>query len=161
MLGWLRRTIGRRVPACPWSVRVADGVISTSDGRGTSRDLRLAKLKSVVVATDDSGPWGDDFVFLLYSDGPDPFSVFPLEANGRSDFVDWMSRQPGYFDSEMRKPQARPALRDSLSISAIGSPYECPAFDPKPTLRRRVRRSPPLRPRSVAPSAPCAGRGRG
>ena len=103
MLGWLRRKLYGRIPACPWSVRVADGVIRTSDGQGSTHDLPLAKLCSVVVATDDSGPWGDDFVFLLYSGDPDPVGVFPLEADGRSEFVDWLSRQPGYSDKEMRK----------------------------------------------------------
>lgn len=63
----------------------------------------MVELQSVVVATDGSGPWGDDFVFLLYSADPDPVGVFPLEANGRADFVDWLSGQPGYSDEEMRK----------------------------------------------------------
>lgn len=92
MLGWLRRKLQSRFPKSPWPVRVADGVIWTSDGQGTARDLPLAKLTSVVVATDDSGPWGDDFVFLLYSSGPDPVGVFPLEGDGRSEFVHWLSR---------------------------------------------------------------------
>ena len=103
MLDWLRRKIQSRVPECHWSVRVADGAIWTSDGQGTTLNLSLTKLESVVVATDDSGPWGDDFVFLLYSDDPEPVGVFPLEADGRADFVDWLSRQPGYLDGEMRK----------------------------------------------------------
>ena len=49
-------------------MEVDDGVIRTSDGQGTSRELPVAELSSVVVATDDSGPWGDDVVFLLYSE---------------------------------------------------------------------------------------------
>ena len=75
-------------------MRVANGVISTSDGQGTTRNLPMPELQRVVVATDDSGPCGDDFVFLLYAADPDPVGVFPLEANGRADFVDWLSRQP-------------------------------------------------------------------
>jgi hypothetical protein len=57
----------------------------------------------VVVATDDSGPWGDDVVYLLYSDAAEPIGTFPLEAEGCQDFVEWLSGQPGYRDRELAK----------------------------------------------------------
>jgi hypothetical protein len=57
----------------------------------------------VVVATDDSGPWGADVVFLLYSDDPEPVGLFPLEAAGRGDFVKWLSGLPGYRDRALAK----------------------------------------------------------
>jgi hypothetical protein len=87
-------------------VQIVDGTILTSDGQGATRELAVDDLKSVVVATDDSGPWGDDFVFLLYNERADPVGLFPLEATGRADFVDWLSQQTGYSDSELRKASA-------------------------------------------------------
>lgn len=101
MLGWLVKKLRGTEPQSPWSVEVDDQVIRTSDGQGTSRELPVTGLRSVVVATDDSGPWGDDVVFLLYSDAPDPVGLFPLEARGCQDFVAWMSGQPGYRDREL------------------------------------------------------------
>lgn len=106
MLGWLRRTFKFNAPACLWSVRVAQGIIHTSDGQGTVRDLLIQHLRSVVVATDDSGPWGDDVVFLLYADAPDPVGAFPLEADGCQDFVAWLSGQAGYRSEELAKAMA-------------------------------------------------------
>ena len=103
MFSWIRRLLATPEPACPWSVQVVDGIIRTSDGQGTTRELAVDDLRAVVVATDDSGPWGDDFVFLLYNERIDPVGLFPLEATGRADFVEWLSQQPGYSDSELHK----------------------------------------------------------
>ena len=103
MLGWLAKKLRGAEPQSPWSVVVGDEVIRTSDGQGTSRELPVAELSSVVVATDDSGPWGDDVVFLLYTDASEPVGLFPLEAKGCQDFVGWMSGQPGYRDRELAK----------------------------------------------------------
>ncbi len=75
----------------------------TSDGQGAERKLPLRDLRRVVVATDDSVPWGADVVFLLYSNDPDPAAIFPLEATGRDGFVEWLSAQPGYQDRELAK----------------------------------------------------------
>lgn len=101
MFGWLRKLFAGNTRSSPWAVSVVDGVIITSDGQGTERRLDAADLRTVVVATDDSGPWGHDVVFLLYAGGPEPAALFPLEATGCQDFVGWMSRLPGYRDREL------------------------------------------------------------
>lgn len=106
MFGWLRKKLLNPSPLSEWSVRFRDGVIVTSDGRGDERMLPLPDLRRVVVATDDSGPWGADVVFLLYSTDADPFGIFPLEADGRHDFVKWMGAQPGFNDRELAKAMA-------------------------------------------------------
>jgi len=61
--------------------------IVTSDGQGTEQRLPIIDLKRVVIATDDSGPWDADVVFLLYSALPHPVALFPLEAAGRDGFL--------------------------------------------------------------------------
>ena len=103
MFGWLSRIWVNRGSASPWSVEVVDGTIKTSDGQGVTRELPVEQLRAVIVATDDSGPWGDDFVFLLYEAADDPAGLFPIEANGRAEFVEWLSSLPGYRDDELRK----------------------------------------------------------
>jgi hypothetical protein len=70
---------------------------------GTSRELPVADLRSVVVATDDSGPRDYDVVYLLFSNDSVPAGIFPLEAKGCQDFVGWLSAQPGYRDRELAK----------------------------------------------------------
>lgn len=103
MLGWLRKKFLPPSPLAQWSVRFLDGDIVTSDGRGDERTLPVSDLRRVVVATDDSGPWGADVVFLLYSHVPQPVGLFPLEAAGQDDFVKWMAAQPGFRDRELAK----------------------------------------------------------
>ena len=95
----------------------------TSDGRGGGRKLPLLNLRRVVVATDDSGPWGADVVVLLYSDDPDPAAVFPLEAAGRDSFVEWLSMQPGYQERELAEAMGstRVARFEILAVEPNGS----------------------------------------
>ena len=110
MLSWLREKLRYNPPESQWAVAIADDCIVTTDGTGAERALPLAELKAVIVATDDSGPWGDDVVFLLYGDGSEPVSVFPLEAAGCQEFVAWLSGHQGYRDREMAKAMASTAV---------------------------------------------------
>lgn len=103
MFGWLRKKLLPPSPLAQWSVRFRDGHIVTKDGQGDERTLPVKDLRRVVVATDDSGPWGADVVFLLYSHEPEPVGLFPLEAAGRDDFVKWMGSQPGFRNRELAK----------------------------------------------------------
>jgi hypothetical protein len=86
---------------CPWTVAIADDAILTSDGQSDPHQLPIADLRRVIVATDDSGPWGDDVLFYLFSDAIEPVGVFPLEAAGCQDFLGWLSQLPGYRDREL------------------------------------------------------------
>jgi hypothetical protein len=107
MLGWFRDWFLR--PSSPldrWSVSICEQNIVIRDGMGTQCLLRLSDLRRVVVATDDSGPWGADVVYLLYSDHAEPVGLFPLEAVGCDAFVAWMSEQPGFDGREMTKAMA-------------------------------------------------------
>jgi hypothetical protein len=99
---WLRKWIARGKPPS-WTVVVVNGVIAISDGQGTERTVLVSDLRRVVVATDDSGPCGEDVVFLLYSEAAQPTGIFPLEANGVHDFVAWLKTLPGYHDRELAK----------------------------------------------------------
>lgn len=103
MLGWLRKKLVNTSQLTRWNVSFSDGDIVTSDGQGAERKLPLRDLRRVVVATDDSGPWGADVVFLLFANAQDPAAVFPLEATGREGFVEWLSAQPGFQDRELAK----------------------------------------------------------
>lgn len=107
MLGWLRNWFLR--PSSPldrWSVSISKQDIITCDGMGTQCALSLADLRRVVVATNDSGPWGADVLYQLYSGGADPVCLFPLEATGCDSFVAWMSSQPGFDGRELAKAMA-------------------------------------------------------
>lgn len=101
MFGWLRGKFNGSSQLAQWSVSLDGDDIVTSDGQGNERKMALRDLSRVVVATDDSGPWGADVVFLLYSSGSDPKCLFPLEANGQDGFITWLESQPGYNSREL------------------------------------------------------------
>ena len=101
MLGWLKARLSRPSPLELWTVSVSADAIATSDGLGTSRSLAIEDLRRVVVATDDSGPWGADVVFLLYSGEEKPVGIFPLEAQGRDAFLDWLEVREGYDPEQL------------------------------------------------------------
>lgn len=101
MFGWLRKKLWNVAPRCPWNVTIANDMIVICDGQGFERKLSVSDVRRVIVATDDSGPWGDDVVFLVYSDDQEPVGIFPLEAEGCQAFVAWLSKLPGYRDREL------------------------------------------------------------
>ena len=92
--------------ADPWSVSVSGASIITTDGTGERRIVAIEDLSSIVVATDDSGPWGDDVVFILLGSDGQPLSIFPADARGNEDFVAWMATTPGYKDRELARSMA-------------------------------------------------------
>ena len=103
MLDRLKQWLFPPSPLAKWSVSVEADEIVTSDGTGTTRRLATGDLMKVVVATDDSGPWGADFVYLLYGPEPEPVGIFPIEAEGCLEFVDWMSARPGFNSRELQR----------------------------------------------------------
>lgn len=105
MLSWLRTKLRERnaSPLTKWSVRIEGGSILTSDSSETTHQLPVTALKKVIVQTDDSGPWGADVLFFLFTSGAEPAAVFPLEAQGCQEFVEWISALSGYDDRELAR----------------------------------------------------------
>ena len=60
-----------------------------------------------------------DHVELVYSSEADPTCLFPLEANGRDSFVDWLSIQPGYKDRELVRAMGSTQIA-RFEILAVG-----------------------------------------
>lgn len=103
MFAWLRSRLWPSSPLAQWSVALENGQIITGDGNDDFRALPADELRKVEVATDDSGPWGADVVFLLFASKDEPAGVFPLEASGRDEFLAWLETKPGYQGNELRK----------------------------------------------------------
>jgi hypothetical protein len=108
MLGWLRGRIREwgSSPLAKWSVRFEGDEIATSDGSGTTHRLNVGELRRVVVQTDDSGPWGADVLYFLFTEDSRPAGVFPIEAQGCQEFVNWLSTLRGYRDRELARAMA-------------------------------------------------------
>jgi hypothetical protein len=108
MPGWLRDKLRalNTSPLTKWSVRFEGHEIAMSDGLETTHRFPVRELRRVVVQTDDSGPWGADVLYFLFTEQPQPAGVFPIEAQGCQEFVQWLSGLPGYRDRELARAMA-------------------------------------------------------
>jgi hypothetical protein len=121
-LRWLSSISRNRALLCSWSVALVDGQLLTSDGLSAEHRLNVADLRRVVVATDDSGPSDFDVVFLLYSEEPSPVGLFPIQATGTQEFVEWLQTLPGFQDRELARAMG------STSVKRF-TVYEAPTQD--------------------------------
>lgn len=103
-----------------WSVAFDGDCIVTSNGLGTTRKLPTAELRKVVVVTDDSGPWGADVLYFLFTGDTDPAAVFPLEAQGRQNFVEWLGKLPGYDERELARAMGSTSVAEFVVFQAQG-----------------------------------------
>jgi hypothetical protein len=108
MIGWLRDKLRNwnNSPLAKWSVLFDGDYIATSDGTDTTHRLPIGELQKVIVQTDDSGPWGADVLYFLFTEASEPAGVFPIEAQGCQEFVNWLSTMPGYRESELARAMA-------------------------------------------------------
>jgi hypothetical protein len=86
-------------PEARWIVTLDESRIVVSDPDGASRDIAKADLAGIVIETNDSGPWGGDFWWLLLRADKDLLCAFPQGATGEKEAMDWMLALPG-FDHE-------------------------------------------------------------
>ena len=103
-----------------WGVAFDGDCIVTSDGLGATHKLPTAELRKVVVATDDSGPWGADVLYFLFTRDREPAAVFPLEAQGCQNFVKWLGTLPGYDDLELARAMGSTSVAQFVVFQAQG-----------------------------------------
>ena len=104
-MNWFRRLLDK-LPSpsssCPWSVEVTQTDLVVSDGEGSGGSIPLAEIEKVEIATDSSGPWGYDVVYLIFGDDHDqPRVVYVMEAQGADAMLEWLEGQKGYRDEEV------------------------------------------------------------
>ena len=118
MFSWLRKWLHGPTPA-PWRVQITDQGVAISDGQGTEKTVPIDAIRRVIVATDDSGPWGADVVFLIFASGAEPVGLFPLEAQGCDDFVGWLANRPGYRDRELAAAMSSTRCAEFVVLDSV------------------------------------------
>ena len=73
-----------------------------------------------MVATDDSGPCGADVLYFLFTSNTEPTAVFPLEAQGCQNFVEWLGTLPGYDDRELARAMGSTSVAQFVVFQAQG-----------------------------------------
>ena len=94
-----RRT--RPQPEAAWVVTLADDEIAVTDAQGEVRRIAKAELAGVVIETNDSGPWGSDFWWILLRADRSMACAFPQGAAGEKEAMDWLMGLAGFDHGEL------------------------------------------------------------
>lgn len=86
-------------PEAGWNVDATPERVSTTDPQGETHTIELADLGGVMIETNDSGPFGSDVWWLLFSADDRLACAFPQGASGEKEAVDLLVGLPG-FDHE-------------------------------------------------------------
>ena len=99
-LRWRERRSGgdRLWPEARFGVELDAERLSLTDPDGSMQGLARADLVEVAIETNDSGPWGADFWWLLAGRDGGVIAV-PQGATGEQAMIDWVTALPG-FDHE-------------------------------------------------------------
>ena len=104
MFGWFKKkppTPVESVPECKWRVTLDDDQISVQNASGQIRSVSKADLGAVVIATNDSGPWGADVWWLLFDSGKQQACSFPQGAIGEDAVMDFLLTLPSFNHRQM------------------------------------------------------------
>ena len=96
----------RLYPESRWTVTSGDDRISVSDPDGEVRSIAMADLAAVMIETNDSGPWGTDFWWLLLAADRSLASAFPQGATGEKEAMERLMALPGFDHGEMIRASA-------------------------------------------------------
>ena len=96
-------------PESRWTVTIADERISVSSPDGEVRGVAMADLAAVMIETNDSGPWGTDFWWLLLDADRNLACAFPQGATGEQEAMERLMALPGFVHEEMIKASSSTA----------------------------------------------------
>ena len=99
MFGWLRSKARRSQPEAKWEVLVEAAALTVIDDKGQSRSVAKQMLHSVAIETNDSGPWGMDVWWLLFTEGDTLACAFPQGATGEKVAIDYLMSLEGFENS--------------------------------------------------------------
>ncbi len=91
----------RLYPESLWAVAIEDDVLTVTDDKGVRRAIALSALSSIVIATDDSGPWGADVWWLFYDPDGQLGPAYPQGATGERFLLDRLTQLPGFDHAAM------------------------------------------------------------
>ncbi|QIG81919.1 hypothetical protein G5C33_11820 [Sphingosinithalassobacter tenebrarum] len=66
--------------------------------KGDRHQVQLSQLHGIAIETNDSGPWGQDFWWLIYGPDEDLAFAFPEGATGETEVIERLRALPGFRD---------------------------------------------------------------
>lgn len=102
MFGWLRKLrYDPPPPEARWVVAVDGEAVRVTDEAGDTRAVAKSELARVAIETNDSGPWGADFWWLLFGADDALACAFPMGATGEREAVDYLAALPDFDHGAM------------------------------------------------------------
>jgi hypothetical protein len=89
-LDFLKRKPMPRPREQDWQVSVGDLAIVVQDQNGDTQSVTKDRLSGVMIETNDSGPWGVDFWWILLDDKSELACAFPQGATGEKDAIKYL-----------------------------------------------------------------------
>jgi hypothetical protein len=86
------------VPESHCIVTTAETEISCQRPDGSARRIPFDELKTAIIETNDSGPRGIDFWWILSGEG-DAECIFPQAATGEDAAIDTLTKLPHFDDN--------------------------------------------------------------
>src|SRR5262245_36292742 len=100
MFGWLKRKTPRKlIPEALWVVELTGDEVRVVDEAGEVKIVGKGDLSGVIIETNDSGPWGADFWWLLFGADDHVACAIPQGATGEDALINYLLGLPG-FDHE-------------------------------------------------------------
>ena len=103
MFGWFKRKQKGLYPESFWTVELCEEGICGTDHTGKSMTVPYEGLRTVAIATNDSGPWGADVWWLMYGAEGELACAFPQGATGEKEALDYLFALPGFDHAEVAK----------------------------------------------------------
>jgi hypothetical protein len=89
-----------------WIVTMTDDGIRVTDPTGEVRGIAKDRIAAVIIETNDSGPWGSDFWWLVIGPDKDLACTFPQGATGESEAMGWLMALPRFDHARMIEASA-------------------------------------------------------
>lgn len=90
-------------PESKWVITIDSDRINVRDVAGQVNFVAKGDLTGVAIETNDSGPWGIDFWWLLFERKDQLACVFPQGATGEEAFIEYISALPSFDHGALGK----------------------------------------------------------
>lgn len=101
IFNWFKQKRMKLQPEEQWQVTLSENDISSQDQTGVGRKIAKDCIYSVVIETNDSGPWGADVWWLMFNKEDKLACAFPQGATGEEDAIKYLMGLDGFDDNAM------------------------------------------------------------
>ena len=103
-MGWFSLFFQKRAklqPEAEFVLSMSESEIVLVDPKGETHTLAMGNLGTVVVETNDTGPWGMDVRWVLLDLEGKLGVAYPQGATGEQQVMDWLMTLPGFDSAAM------------------------------------------------------------